>query len=706
MDKVNLINNNKTLYERICSIKEEILNTVLPTIPDDKKSLVANVDALISVFTTKTAADIGIPEADFNTTKEKIEKLVELNTFITRADKNPEDIYVFEGLKINKPGDDKKTSFVMTKEDAIALAKDKDKLEYYKTEFGFEVPLEFHLLRELDKDVEIPGLGVKYPEPRKLNQSVEQYEAYLKTHYEPSPVVAEHFTIEPDYSYRKPYAHERIERTVATDGSETFTVTDTATSDYYIEKQTKVELTAHNTRFKKRISQLYEKLYKEATLTIPDSKKPKNDADFFNAFISGRPEDVDKPVDEFNEIKKQLSELMYLDTLISRKSQDPKDVYVFEGLKIKMEDKDALAPFALNKTDAIALANDKDRLAYYKEKFGIEFPLDFHALRESGKEVPGIGVNYPEPRRLAQTTEIYEEYLKNHYSAAPSADNQYTPDDENNYRKAYAHERIKIVVADDGTETFELTDEPTSEYFLTERKRKNLEANIFSEDEPNLTEGEQERVEGFGRKIGDFILNTKNIFKSGTFRQKLKTTLLVGGASIGGLLYLVNFPWAALAVGTFSGVMLGYKHIIKPKVFKPIKKKIHEWLYGPVLETTPQSENTPEVTEDPLEVSEEPTVHIPTEEEQKEAYIQKCSNAIARIQNMINKINILHDKALNAPTDEEKNMAQAELDTILNGKTMTEKITELENDRTAWLNAMVSLPVRTIEEAENIRLSR
>ena len=142
--------------------------------------------------------------------------------------------------------------------------------------------------------------------------------------------------------------------------------------------------------------------------------------------------------------------------------------------------------------------------------------------------------------------------------------------------------------------------------------------------DPGMEPGEEQPVVGtdrqLGRRIGDGLLNIKNLLKSKTLPEKLGKATVIAGLGYTAVSCLIANPGVTLLVAAGATVAAGGAGLIFPQVkkgYNAIKKKVKEWLFGPELtETPPQGGNgggTTPPAEDPI-VTEVPEPTMTPEE--------------------------------------------------------------------------------------------
>lgn len=117
-----------------------------------------------------------------------------------------EDLYELPGMAIPTDLTDKtKTdnyTICVTKENAKKIVKNAQK---FKEQLGITFPQE---LFQIAKENIIPGLTYSAPEPKKVSETQEEYEARMESHYKGNGVEKE-----PLEKYRQPYPHEKTDYT-------------------------------------------------------------------------------------------------------------------------------------------------------------------------------------------------------------------------------------------------------------------------------------------------------------------------------------------------------------------------------------------------------------------------------------------------------------------------------------------------------------
>lgn len=372
--------------------------------------------------------------------------------------------------------------------------------------------------------------------------------------------------------------------------------------------------------------------------------------------------DVIEKIDDDNYIKKEDREeydiLMTLLSYVEYKEEDKANVYEFKGLEYKSGNRTNKTSIFVTKENAMKisrLANDyEDKLKRSNNaddrKMSIKFPVELLMLKYQGQNMPGLDYAAPEPKLASQTEEEYDEGLKTYYEGHGHATAQSTVID---YREAYPHERVNYRV-----DPPVITNVIQNGYY--DARAAELAANDLGAEhgDPGMEPGEEQPIVGtdrtLGRRIGDGLLNLKNLFKSDSFNKKagksIAKGIMIAGLGITAVSCLMANPGATLLIAAGAAVVVGGSKLIFPKIgkgFKAIKKKIKEWLFGPELtQNPPQGGNggnggngggtTPPPTGDPVE-PDEPDVTMTPEEINNR--IHELNNECIQLRGQIDALN-------------------------------------------------------------------
>ena len=313
-------------------------------------------------------------------------------------------------------------------------------------------------------------------------------------------------------------------------------------------------------------------------------------------------DDVIEKIDEENYIKKEDREeydiLMTLLSYLEYKSEPKENCYEFKGLEYRSGARTNKASIVVTKDNALKisrLANDyEEKLKRSNnpddKKMSIKFPVELLMLKYQGQNMPGLDYAAPEPKLASQTDEEYDAGLKTYYEGHGVETTQSALIE---YREAYPHEKINY------RENPPVMTNVTQNGYYT-ATAEGIEANNLGagHGDPGMEPGEEQPVVGtdrdLGRRIGDGILNIKNLFKSGTFHQKtgkvIAKGIMIAGLGITAVTCLMANPGVTLLVAAGAGVAIGGGKLLFPPIkrgYNAIKKKIKEWLFGPELTNNP-----------------------------------------------------------------------------------------------------------------------
>lgn len=316
---------------------------------------------------------------------------------------------------------------------------------------------------------------------------------------------------------------------------------------------------------------------------------------------------IDK-IDDDNYIKKEDKEeydiLMTLLSYLDYKSEPKENCYEFKGLEYKSGTRTNKTSIVVTKDNALKisrLANDyEDKLKRSNsnpddQKMSIKFPVELLMLKYSGQNMPGLDYSAPEPKLASQTDEEYDAGLKTYYE---SHGVDTIPNNVTNYRDAYPHEKINYRVNPP-----EITNVVQNGYYdarVAEIAAQALGAQPTGESNtPGMQPGEEQPIVGtdrtLGRRIGDGLLNIKNILKSDTLSKTLGKTAVIAGLGYTAISCLIANPGVTLLIAAGATVTIGGAGLVFPQVkkgYNAIKKKIKEWLFGPELINNPPTSGT------------------------------------------------------------------------------------------------------------------
>lgn len=349
--------------------------------------------------------------------------------------------------------------------------------------------------------------------------------------------------------------------------------------------------------------------------------------------------DVVEKIDDENFVKKEDKEeydiLMTLMSYLDFEKEPAENTYEFRGLEYQNGNNSYRTTIYLSKENALKvskLANDyEDKLRRSNNnpddlKMSIKFPVELLLLKYKGTNMPGLDYEAPEPKTAAQSIKEYETGLEQYYSQH-NINKEF--DEMAEFRKSYPHERINCHQVPPTMSN--IVQNGYYEDTVRELAGRNMNA---EHGEPGLEPDQEEPIVGtdrpLGRRIGDGLLNIKNIFKSDTIFEKVTKGLIIAGLGYTAVSCLIASPGVTLMLAagiTAVGATAAY---ISPKIkkgLKAVKKKLKEWLFGPELTNEPEQE--PE-TMTPEQIT------ARTEEIQRE--IQAIDADIARLTEEMNNL--------------------------------------------------------------------
>lgn len=320
---------------------------------------------------------------------------------------------------------------------------------------------------------------------------------------------------------------------------------------------------------------------------------------------------VEKTADE-NFVKKEQIEqhkyLVLLEQYLSFDKEDPANVYEFKGFKYNKSPGDEVkTTIFLKKEHALNISRFADK---FEQLLGVRLPAELYLLKYKDDNMPGLDYKAPEPKVAKDKPEEHEQKLERHYEAHGV---HKTPDTATDFRQAYPHEKIN-----GRNGTAEMTDVPQDGYFTTtaeEHSKAKLNAGVGPE---GLGRGQKSRVTGtdkdLGRRIGKGILDTKNFLTDKeNHKTALKALAVVGiGAGVISLFATKPILAVAIAAGAGGGYLISKFGLpLGSKLYKSVKKKLGEWLFGPELQKPP-SETPEQIAEKLSKLQEEE--YVKTEE--------------------------------------------------------------------------------------------
>lgn len=311
-------------------------------------------------------------------------------------------------------------------------------------------------------------------------------------------------------------------------------------------------------------------------------------------------DEVVEKIDDTNYIKKEDREeydiLMTLLTYVEFDKHPAEDAYEFKGLEYKSGKRTNRTSIFVSKENALKiskLANDyEDKLKRSNSnpddmKMSIKFPVELLLLKHKGTNMPGLDYEAPEPKTAAQSDEEYEEGLETYYGAHGVAR---TDNEVNGFREAYPHEKVNY--RQDPPVMSNVTQTGYYEETVREIAAQDLGA---EHGDPGLEPGEEQPItgtdRGLGRRIGDGLLNLRNLFKSDTLPKKLCKCAVIAGLGYTAVSCLIANPGVTLMVAggvVAIGATAGFLFPKVKKGYNAIKKKIKEWLFGKQLTNDPQ----------------------------------------------------------------------------------------------------------------------
>lgn len=394
-------------------------------------------------------------------------------------------------------------------------------------------------------------------------------------------------------------------------------------------------------------------------------------------------EDVIEKIDEENYIKKEDREeydiLMTLLSYLEYKNEPKENCYEFKGLEYKSGTRTNKTSIVVTKDNALKisrLANDyEEKLKRSNsnpddKKMSIKFPVELLMLKYQGQNMPGLDYAAPEPKLASQTDEEYDAGLKIYYDGHGVETTQSTLID---YREAYPHEKINY-----RQDPPEITNVIQNGYYTAtaEQRAENDLGN--GHDDPGMEPGEEQPVvgtdRGLGRRIGDGILNIKNLFKSDTFHKKtgkiVGKSIMIAGLGITAVSCLMANPGVTLLVAAGAGIAIGGGKLLFPPIkrgYNAIKKKIKEWLFGPELTNNPPTGGNGGNGgngENPTPPTGDNGTPEPDEPEEQTMTPEELNNRIAELNNDITRIEgelaTLNAEIANLPDGDEKNAKMQE----------------------------------------------
>ncbi len=399
---------------------------------------------------------------------------------------------------------------------------------------------------------------------------------------------------------------------------------------------------------------------------------------------SSNADEIVEKIDDDNYIKKEDKEeydiLMTLLTYVEFDKEPAENTYEFKGLEYKSGKKTTnRTSIFVSKENALKiskLANDyEDKLKRSNSnpedlKMSIKFPVELLMLKYSGNNMPGLDYAAPEPKTAAQTNEEYEAGLESYYSGHGVAK---TESETIEFREPYPHEKVNY-----REEPPVMTNVVQNGYYnetTRELAAKGLDA---EHGDPGLEPGEEQPItgidRGLGRRIGDALLNIKNIFKSDTIGKKIAKGIVFAGLGYTAISCLIANPGVTLLVAGGVALAGGAAGLIFPKVkkgYRAIKKKIKEWLFGPQLTDNPQGGGeggTPTPTNPEPTEEEEPPTMTPEEINARIAELNReITQLEADIARLGTEIDALDDSdPAKAAKEQERTTKRNELRTKLN----------------------------------------
>lgn len=311
-------------------------------------------------------------------------------------------------------------------------------------------------------------------------------------------------------------------------------------------------------------------------------------------------DEVVEKIDDTNYIKKEDKEeydiLMTLLTYVEFDKHPAEDAYEFKGLEYKSGKRSYKTSIVVSKENALKiskLANDyEDKLKRNNsnpddKKMSIKFPVELLLLKYKGTNMPGLDYEAPEPKTAAQTNEEYEAGLESYYGAHGV---NKTNNDLNGFREAYPHEKVNY------RQDPPVMSNVVQSGYYDEAVRELTAQDLGAEHgEPGLEPGEEQPItgtdRGLGRRIGDGLLNLKNLFKSDTIGKKICKGAVIAGLGYTAVSCLLANPGVTLMIAggvVAVGATAGFIFPKFKKGYCAIKKKIKEWLFGPQLTNEPQ----------------------------------------------------------------------------------------------------------------------
>ncbi len=309
-------------------------------------------------------------------------------------------------------------------------------------------------------------------------------------------------------------------------------------------------------------------------------------------------EEIVEKIDDKKFIKKEDKEeyniLMTLLAYLEYEKEPAENTYEFKGLEYTEGIDTKKTTIYVSKENALKiskLANDyESKLARSNNpedhKMSIKFPVELLLLKYKGTNMPGLDYEAPEPKTADQTDVEYEEGLETYYNGhgIDKTDNE-TID----FREPYPHEKINYR---ENPPT--MSNVVQGGYYSSTVEELSAAALGTEHGDPGLDPGEEEPIvgtdRGLGRRIGDGLLNIKNIFKSDSLLKNVTKGLIICGLGYTAISCLIASPGVTLMLAGGAALVGGTAKLVFPKIkkaYKAIKKKISEWLFGPRLTDEP-----------------------------------------------------------------------------------------------------------------------